>query len=359
MNRLLIVSFSQFGYLTDTLYYCRYLKDNWRIRYLCWDYGLKRIEVPGVDVIYLSRHGGFVSRVLRFLRAAVREVRREYDVVFIVYFRFCSVVRLLAPSSTILLDIRTGYVMPGDVRRLLHNAFLSFESRFFRKVSVITEELRDLLRIPRGKAHIIPLGAEQRFSGPRAFTELRLLYVGTLSNRGIDKTVEGYGGFLRAYTGGIRCSYDIIGSGEERYERHIKDAISRLPQGHGVTMHGRIPHDQLGPYFQRATVGVAFVPIVPAQEPQPYTKVYEYLLAGLPVLATRNATNRRIITEERGVLVADTPEGVATGLAQLVQRLSSFDAAAIAGGMADSTWEAVVMKNVGPYLASCIGVPRS
>jgi hypothetical protein len=41
-QQLLIVSFEQFGYHTDSYEYCRYLGDRFRITYLCPDQGLPR-----------------------------------------------------------------------------------------------------------------------------------------------------------------------------------------------------------------------------------------------------------------------------------------------------------------------------
>ena len=48
-RRLLIVSFEQFGYHTDSYEYCRHLGDSFRITYLCPDQGLPRKSLAGVD----------------------------------------------------------------------------------------------------------------------------------------------------------------------------------------------------------------------------------------------------------------------------------------------------------------------
>ena len=42
---LLIISQDQFGYLTDTFKYCRYLQTDFRITYVGWEYGLPAIAL--------------------------------------------------------------------------------------------------------------------------------------------------------------------------------------------------------------------------------------------------------------------------------------------------------------------------
>lgn len=68
MKNLVIISQSQFGYHTDTYYYCKYLKEEYTITYLCWDHSLPKIEMDGVRVVYVNREGNALVRTLRFLR---------------------------------------------------------------------------------------------------------------------------------------------------------------------------------------------------------------------------------------------------------------------------------------------------
>ncbi|MGA9117519.1 MAG: glycosyltransferase [Bacteroidota bacterium] len=353
MKRILIINMAQFGYHSDTYYSCRYLKHRYRPVCLCWDYGQKRIEEPGVEVRYIPRDGAFVVRMVRFLSAVLRETGgNDYDVVFVVYFRLCSFLAILRRSRTLILDIRTGYVLPGMVRGLLYNAAIRLESIPFRRVTVITEELRALLRIPPKKCHILPLGAEPWDIRPAPLNALRLLYVGTFDGRRIDETVRGFDRFASKVRGRAAVSYDIIGFGLPADAGRMEAAIGSAANRDLIRFHGLVPHRDLPPHFSRCNVGVVYVPIVARQEPQPYTKTYEYLLAGMPVVATANSSNRKMIVDANGVLVQDDPDAFAAGLERVLERLGTYDPVAIRREAMQHSWRSIVETNLLPYLDS-------
>lgn len=353
MKRLLIVNFAQFGYHTDTYMYCKYLKEEYAITYLCWDYGYPRITEDGVHVIHLTRQGSLIQRMIRFLVNAAQLMKEtEFDIVFVVYFRMCSMVRFLGRYKRIILDIRTGYVKPGWLKRKLYNGLILLESLAFPTVSVITEELRKVLGIAKRKSHILPLGAEKRNSFPKEFKTMNLFYVGTLTARDIYKTVQGFDRFAAEFAERIEISYDIVGSGSPEAEELLAAAISSARFSHLIRTHGLVPHKLLDPFFERCNIGVVYVPIVVYQQPQPYTKTFEYLLAGMPVLATANATNLKVINSANGVLVTDSSEGVYTGLKKMVGQLHNYDSERIKEESGMYTWAAIITENLRPFLES-------
>ena len=65
--KLLIIAQHQFGYHSDTYYYCKHLDRRFRISYICWDYGQKKLHLEGVRVVYISRQGNLLTRNLRFI----------------------------------------------------------------------------------------------------------------------------------------------------------------------------------------------------------------------------------------------------------------------------------------------------
>lgn len=353
MKKLLIANFAQFGYHTDTYMYCKYLKGEYAITYMCWDYGYPRIDEEGVDVVYLSRQGLILQRMVRFFRGAARLMREmDFDILFVVYFRFCSMLRVIGRYKSVVLDIRTGYVRPGLIKRVLYNSLIHIESIAFPKVSVITEELRRVLRIRKGKSHILPLGAEMRNSQPKKFKSMHLFYVGTLTARDIHITVQGFDRFALEYADKLELSYDIVGYGSPEAERLLAEAISASKYGGHIRFHGRVPNKLLDPFFEQCNIGVVYVPIVVYQQPQPYTKTFEYLLAGMPVLATANATNLQVINSSNGVLIPDSPEGVYSGLKEMVRQLPKFDSARIKEEASRYTWGAIITENLQHYLRS-------
>ena len=61
------------------------------------------------------------------------------------------------------------------------------------------------------------------------------------------------------------------------------------------------------------------IPINARYTYNPPLKTYEYLACGLPCVATETISNRRIIQNgKNGILVSDTPTGVAKGIITLL-----------------------------------------
>lgn len=354
MRRLLIINNQQFGYDTDTFYYCKYLRDEYDSTYLCWDYGYAKVDAPeGVNVIYISRDGGKIARLTNFIRLALERIKTSQpDVTIVMYFRLCFLIKLFSTCRNTILDVRTGYVLESDLIRFFYNTGIWIESLFFDKAILISEELRDMLHIPASKCRIIPLGAESWEFEPETFNDIRLIYVGTFTNRNIYKTVEGFDRFVSENGGQIQCRYDIVGFGTPEEEARMHNAIEACKHKDRIRFHGRVPHKDLQPYLAECNIGVTFVPIVKYQEAQPFTKVFEYLLAGMPMIATANGLNKKYINESNGVLIEDTTEGFINGLKLLSSRLASYDSEKIKADARKFSWTEIVNGNVRVYFNS-------
>ena len=64
MTKLIIIAQEQFGYHIDTYYYCKYLKNDFNLVYICWDHGFQKIKLDGVCVEYINRQSNFLFRSL-------------------------------------------------------------------------------------------------------------------------------------------------------------------------------------------------------------------------------------------------------------------------------------------------------
>lgn len=181
---------------------------------------------------------------------------------------------------------------------------------------------------------------------------MHLLYVGSLEARHIDRTVEGFARFYREFGQKIVLSYDIVGFGPRDAEERLRDSIAASGCDRAVTFHGRIPYAGLQPFLERTNIGIAFIPLEEYYQCQPATKLFEYLLAGMPVVATSTWENVRIVNETNGVLVPDSADGVYDGLRRLYQNRASYDSRAIRATVADYTWERIVTENLQPYLST-------
>jgi hypothetical protein len=356
-KRFLIVNPRQFGYEISPYHYCRYLSRNNDVSYVCWDYGLQKIEEQKVHVSYVSRNGNKIRRLWRFIAAALEEMKRlRYDVIIVVRFDLCSILRLLERSQLMVLDIRTGFIGKDfkKHRRKIHNKFINFESRFYDKVTIISDALREDLQIGKEKSHVLPLGAEAHRLSDKSFDAMHLLYVGTFNHRCIDKTVAGFDLFYKEVGSHINMTYDIVGYGAPFEEQAIVDAIEKTNCKHLIRFHGHIPHKKLNPFLDRNNIGIAFVPMLDQYQSQPTTKIFEYHLAGMPVLATATRENSRVINISNGVLIGDDMMSFYNGLKTLYHRLPTYNSTIIKLGSAEYEWERIISNNLAPYLYSLI-----
>jgi len=354
MKKLIIINQVQFGYNNATYYYCKYLKKDYAIVYIGWDNNLPKIKMNGVKIIYVSRKGNTLFRTMRFLRQSLQEIKDKTTIVFIKYFKGVSLLlRLLKPRNCFVLDIRTGSVNKNIFIRKLYDSRLKFETQFFKHITVISQSLAEKLGIAV-KAHILPLGADIISSTTKTFEQFHLLYVGTLSNRNIDVTISGFKQFYGKFGGKVPLTYTIIGSGPKNEERVLRDLVNRYELTDSVNIAGNIPHTQLKAWFDNTNIGVSYVPIIDYYDCQPVTKTFEYLLSGMPVIATNTSENRKVIHPKNGVLVRDTAEDFYSGLKKIFETRYQFDSQQIRNTAMNYAWENIVKENLMVYIEKTV-----
>jgi glycosyltransferase involved in cell wall biosynthesis len=103
-------------------------------------------------------------------------------------------------------------------------------------------------------------------------------------------------------------------------------------------------------FLQAANIGVSFVPITPYYDMQPVTKTYEFLLAGMPMIATRTTQNKRFVNDTNGVLIDDTAESFADGLAEIKAKSRMYDSPAIQEASRCHAWESIILDQYIVYI---------
>lgn len=95
MKDILIISNEQFGYHTDSFKYSQILKSDYNITYLCFDKGQERVEISGVQVVYISWEGSKIKRSYSFIITALsyiyrmlKELRLLYILMVFIFFIF-------------------------------------------------------------------------------------------------------------------------------------------------------------------------------------------------------------------------------------------------------------------------------
>ena len=199
---------------------------------------------------------------------------------------------------------------------------------------------------------MLPLGGESIVESKIFANNLNLIYVGTLSNRNIMTLVNGFKKFILNYPLICEITLTLIGDGYNNETEIINQFIKSNGLEKFLFTTGYVQNDNLSLYFENATCGVSFVPITSYYQNQPPTKTYEYLLSGLPVLATNTNANAKIINRSNGVLIQDNIDAVAKGIFEISEKLRLFNSAQIQKEMKGSLWKNIVTNILVPYFVS-------
>lgn len=343
---LLILCPSQFGYHLDTFYYCKYGRNDIEITYMGFEGTRPLVNIDGIHVKSIPSQGSKLIRYFRWWLSALRESSTGYDVIFIKYFPGCSLIRCLNPNRQFVFDIRTGSIQLNRWRRKLADILMVAESRLFSKVTIISESLARKLGLRQGCYHVLPLGADVLSDADKKFDALHLLYVGTLSGRQIEKTIQGFAKFYSRHKGQIPMSYTIVGDGYRGELTKLKQMVRELNLESVVKLRGFVHHTKLGELWDVCNVGISFIPINEIYDCQPATKTFEYLLAGMPVVATATTENCRIVNKENGVVIPDTANGFEYGLELLLRNQDVFSSSFIRRSAEMCSWERIVREHL-------------
>lgn len=345
-KNILIITREQFGYLTDTYNYCLFLKDELNITYICFDERRPKIECNGIEIIYVSKSDNINSSCYNLSKYIIEYVKtsdKKFYKIFCVYFRLCFLIPIMLKNKNYILDIRTGNVNNNKLKNYIGNLEIKFNSLFFKNITLISESLANKLKIK--KYEILPLGAKRLVNQKKDVNEMNLVYVGTLNNRKIYETVEGYYKYLSKKTTDISTSYTIIGDGSDVEIEKINTLINKYNISDRTKFIGRVNNDDLGEYFERCNVGLSYIPITDYYNIQPPTKTYEYIINGLICIATATDENKKIINDLNGVLCSDNSNSIAESILNVEKNLCQYNTNNICRTVETNSWENI-SKNI-------------
>jgi glycosyltransferase involved in cell wall biosynthesis len=138
-------------------------------------------------------------------------------------------------------------------------------------------------------------------------TQPRALYVGDV------RRSRGLWTMLAAVAAAPGWTLDVVGPVADSERPELNRWLASSPAGQAVTFHGRQPPDVAWAAARGAWCGLSLLDDTPAFRDTVPTKVYEYLGAGLPVLATPLPRVVDILDESgAGCIVRDAAEASAT-----------------------------------------------
>lgn len=322
VRSIFLISWQQFGYHTDMFNYCKYLKQKSNITFISFDHSLPRIQEEGINIIYVPIHKSkIINRIVLYLYIFYYIIKINPDITIIKYFRGCSVIKSIMINRKIILDIRTATVCIDKKERVKKDYQITKESRKFKYITVINENIAKRLNIEVDSYKVLPLGGKTMISIDKKqdiFSEgLSLIYVGTLDGRRIQDTIIAFNKLSEKY-GGKNLNYIIIGFSNDKDEENKIKSLINQNKYNNIKFLGRIPNEDLGYYFENSNVGISYIPKTEYFNFQPPTKTYEYLFNGLYTFATDTEENKKIIKDyKNGKLIDDNPESLYIALDEL------------------------------------------
>ncbi|WP_440878372.1 glycosyltransferase [Vibrio natriegens] len=275
-------------------------------------------------------------------------LKHRKELVLIHYFPHSKLIYRICNLDRTILDVRTLAVYGDEKSRVKFNNRLKSTCEKFKNVNIISEGVSDKLRLYGPNIQIVGLGADVITENTKIFKDINLLYVGTLTKRNIIESVKGFHKFQQNNSH-LKVTYDIVGDGQEFST--IKQYIESNKLSQIVFLHGRVKHENLKPFFDKCNIGVSFVPMTEYFDKQPPTKTYEYILSGLPCIATDTFENRRVINSDNGVLCEDNSTSFEFALSNIVNKFDDYESDKIRNTLADRNWIDIVQNQLLPVLS--------
>lgn len=349
--KVLLCEPSQFGY-SDYYYYVKHLSEQVVVDYYSLFENKEKVPYSGRYIVYHSRRRGIIGYIGHICSLLSCIQKSDTQVTIIRYFRYAFILRFLT-TAVLVLDVRSVDVNSSLFMRLINNSLLALNCIVFNRVVTIDKRISDRL-LTRTRPCVIPLGADRLYThGPGFDSGLRVLYIGTLSNRRIHETVDGLSIFCENNPL-VDIKYTIIGDGSKEDIRKIKRTIGRAPSNLVVKYLGYMQYEYLDDIFKENNVGISYVPLLDCFYPQPVTKTLEYLLAGMVVIGTALPFHYDVLTSRNGVITDDNPIALASALSKVYENREFYNRSLISKEAQIHSWEHVMKTYFVPTLKSII-----
>lgn len=257
------------------------------------------------------------------------------------------------PNRKFYVETSTPAVNKSKIIRTLIDTMLAITLKPYKHVGCGNPSIVKKLRIPENKVCYSKIGYPEYTFSLKRFDKLNLVYLGTVNNRDIWKTVIGLKIFILKFPE-IKITYNIIGGGNKKYVAELVKSIDENNMQNFVCYHGFQPVDFVNDIFTKCNIGIAFVPIVEYYDKVSTTKAVEYLLAGMPVIATKTTFATSLMKPEAGVLCEDTPEDFARALEEIYLNREKFNSEKIREMYKHYAMSYVIKNSYIPILKSLV-----
>jgi len=299
-------------------------------------YSKESLKIEGLNYIPIkSIKNKYFAQLFITIQALKLIYRSKYDFIFIEYFIFTFFLPLFTFfKKKINLDVRTGSVSSKGNK--IKNIILKFNTFFFKKITIIDKDLAKMLNLKN--THYLPLGGYKfNINSKKEHSDcINLLYIGTLTNR---QTIDTVKAVIKLINEGYNLKYNIIGEGDD-YSA-IEAIIDENKMKTKIELHGYQHIITLKNIFQLTDIGISYVPLKAYFQNQPPTKTYDYLVNGIPVIATSTNKNKEIINNNNGILVSDNTESFKLGLKKMLKNLNDYKFKEIQKNNKKYSWDTI------------------
>lgn len=265
-------------------------------------------------------------------------------------FRFLY--RLMLPRQKFAIIMATPSVHKNRLMRLYLNKLLQTNLMFYSTLIVEKYWRYDRLMLPANKIKSVDPAFHDFGFAPKDFSTLKLVYLGVLTGRGIEHTIEGLALFL-SKNPGVKVSYDIFGKAKKHEIASLQAVVNEFSLDSVVKLHGFLTQEEASKLIQTCNVGVAYLPNT-SYFGNSSAKTMEYLIAGLPVLATPSPFKNDFIDESTGVIHEDNPQAFAKGLELIYARRFDYNPEEIREKHLKYTMDEIVKTQLVPLFRQLI-----
>ena len=261
---------------------------------------------------------------------------------------------ILCDKNKLVMMTFTPAVNPSKYKRAFWDLYKRLGFTGYKRFLIATKSMIDAFHLQKKKTYIIRWGMNPISFKSKNFDRIRMLYLGTLTGRDIHKTIFGLKEYLATNPEVEVERYDIIGTGRKEYITLIEDAMNETGLSNIIHIHGYLNDIDIIPFFDKANVGVAFSPKTEYYSNNILTKLYEYLLSGIPTITIPTPDNKRVINEINGVLIEDNEHSFNDGLHLIAQRFTKYSSAEIMKTVEKESIQYQVKYNIVPTFNNII-----
>lgn len=295
-----------------------------------WDVRLVTSEAPsGMDALPIKLHHvrwpkAYLFGAIWYYLSIVKQVLSGKLRTDVLFFQMDSMtlILLLIPMLQKFLPARRCRVVvdyrslpmnltsiKGKLRGLVFQLGTLFASAMDIHITAITSQLAEYLNIPRQKLiGIWPSGADRldfadcldNRRWPQPGGPIQFLYLGALTKeRNIYSVIEAV---RKARQQGLKAVLNIIGSGKDK---DFLRAMLTVRDDGFIKIDGPLPYTQVAQLLSQNHVGILPFPNTPKMNVSSAIKMFEYMAAGMPIIATRIPAHENVFKGSPFVFWAD------------------------------------------------------